>query len=87
MEYQPWGEQMDFDLESLRSYFGMHKKETAGFMLMLLHMEKGDKFSSRLGVIQKTDDMVFQLTTNKTVGALSKLWMDEIKNPIEALFE
>jgi hypothetical protein len=78
---------MNFDLKALRSYFGMHKKETAGFILMLLHMEKGDKFSSRLGELKKVGDTSFELSTNKTIDALAKIWTDEVKNPIETLFE
>lgn len=78
---------MNFDLTKLRNYFGMHKRETAAFMLLLLNMEKGEKFKSKLGEVVKLEDNLFKINTNMAVKELAEIWIDEIKNPLDNLFE
>ena len=78
---------MNFNLKAVRKYFGMHNREASGFLLMLLQMKKGDKFKSRLGEIVKLNDNKFEVNTNMAIQELSEIWTDEVKNPINTLFE
>jgi hypothetical protein len=78
---------MNFNLKKLQSHFGIHKKEVAGFFLILMHMESGDVLRTRLGGIKKLDKNTFKLDQTKTIQELAEIWTDEIKNPIDSLFD
>jgi len=78
---------MNFDLGKLRSHFGMHTREAAGFILLLLNMDEGDKFKSRLGEVVKLSNDTFKVNTKRSMEELADLWTDEIRNPIDKLFD
>lgn len=77
---------MDFNINSLKNYFKVNTKEAAGFMLMLLTLEEGNKFKTNLGTITKLKDNKFEIETGKTqVNKLIDLWSDE-EHPIDEVF-
>jgi hypothetical protein len=78
---------MNFDLSKLQTYFGMHTREAAGFILLLLNMEEGDRFKTRLGEVIKLEGNKFEVSTGTAIEDLAEIWTDEIKNPIDQLFE
>jgi len=79
---------MNFDLSSIKEYFDLHTKEAAGFILMLLHLEKGEKFTSVLGTIEKLEGDTFKLTVGfEVVEKVVELWIEETKEPVGELFE
>lgn len=79
---------MNFNLSSVKEYFDLHTKEAAGFILMLLHLEEGEKFTSILGTIEKLEGDMFKLTVGpEAVEQIITLWIEETKEPVEEMFE
>ena len=79
---------MNFNLSSIKEYFNLHTKEAAGFILMLLHLEGGEKFTSILGTIEKMEGDAFKLTVGpEVVEQLVDLWIEETKEPVEGIFD
>ena len=78
---------MNFDLNKLRNHFGMHTREAAGFILLLLNMNEGDKFKSRIGEVVKLSDNTFKVNSKKSIEELADLWVEETRNPLTKLFD
>ena len=76
----------------LKDFFGVNKKEAAGFLLMLAYMEVGDEFKSVLGNITKMENETFKLDFTGATKNLVEIWdgradIEVTKNPAEEIFK
>ena len=75
-------------LTKLQKYFSVNKKEAAAFILMLLHLNEKDEFSSTIGRIKKLEGNLFEvLVDEQTVKGLVDLFIEETQEPMEDFFK
>ncbi len=66
---------MIFRSEDLKRYFGVHRKEAAGFLLLLLSLEPGEVFHSTIGTVEKQEDNTFRIVVDEaTLERLCDTW-------------
>ena len=79
---------MNFNLGSLRKYFGVNKKEAAAFILMLLHLEEGEEFNSVIGKVRKLKGEKFEVVVGDNVLKILIDYCRECdKDPTDDLFK
>lgn len=79
---------MEFNLTTAKEYFNLHRRELAGFILMLLHLEEGEQVDSVLGTIRKLEENKFEVIAGdrSSVNKLVELWEEVIQEPVESIF-
>jgi len=70
---------MNFNQKDLMKYFRINKKDSMGFILMLMNLEDNEKFRSPIATIQKKTDSIFEIKLKDPLENLIELWIEDSK--------